>query len=487
MSDDKGDYGHLKSGRARAALTGVLWTMLTTLTPTVVTALVFLLTSRILSPADFGLVAFAGALILVIAAFSPAGFSDAIIQRKSVGPVHFNTVFWLCFAAGIVLYLLVLAISLPISWYYHNPMLAKLMPVLGLRIIIDQLTVVPRALLSRSMSFRKIAIRAILASITAAVVCLAVLYAGFGLWALVCSQLVISLVACIVSWMSVDWRPTFSFSRSALREMAGFGTYSWGSQIIGTINVEQLMIGGLMGPAVLGLMSFARRLYQMISDVMITALGAVTYPLLASMQHETAKLRHAYLTATLLSSILAFPSFIGLALVADELIPLLFGPQWVEAVTPLRALCSIGILACIGTLQSSLIRSKGRADIWMWYQLVQQGLTVIVVLATYRHGIGAVAIGIALKTWLVWPFTARIVGRLIELPLDQYLGQFLAPLTASFIMAAAVMGMRYAMGGGVAALFAQILVGMICYGFAILILARRRLGEIWVTIRRRKT
>lgn len=45
------------------------------------------------------------------------------------------------------------------------------------------------------------------------------------------------------------------------------------------------------------------------------------------MQTEPEKLREAYLAITFLSSVLAFPCFVGLALIAGDLVSLLFGPQ----------------------------------------------------------------------------------------------------------------------------------------------------------------
>jgi teichuronic acid exporter len=379
---------------------------------------------------------------------------------------------------------------IPIAAYYHDPMLATVLPVLGLKIIIDQIFIVPRALLSRTMSFRKMAMRSITASLIAAAACLAVLYAGFGLWALVMSQLMASFVSCIVSWYAVSWRPSFTFSRAAFREMAGFGMYSSASVIVSTIKTEQLMLGALMGAPVLGLFGFSRRMFQMVAGVMTSSLSAVTYPLLASMQNELPKLREVYLTTTFLSSVLAVPCFVGLALIADEFVPLLFGPQWVDAVTPLRAYCAVGVLYCVGVLQASLIRSRGRADFWLWYQVVQQGTTALVVLATYRFGIEAVAIAMAVKTWLIWPFSARFASRLIGVSALKYLSQFAASLGAALVMAAAVYVVRLALpGGGALSLVLQILAGAAAYSVAIVVLARRRMDQILQLIlreRRRK-
>lgn len=365
-------------------------------------------------------------------------------------------------------------------------MLVTLLPVVGLRLIFDLATVVPTALLSRSMQFRQLALRTLIASVLSMIVCIAVLWAGYGFWALVLSQLVGAVVVCMVSWLSIRWRPRLSLDRAALRDLAHFGGYSSGSRLINAINVDQLLIGPLIGAVGLGLFSFARRIFQMLNDVLTGALAAVAYPLLSSMQDEPEKLREAYLATTFLSSVLAFPCFVGLALIAGDLVPLLFGPQWSGGVPVLQWFCSIGLLSCIGILQAALIRAKGRADWWMWYLTVKQVMTGAIVLVLAPFGITVVMMGIALMTMVIWPFVAVFVGRLLGLSITRYMRQFLAPLAGCVVMALAVLLLHDRVSlGGVWNLIAQIAIGATVYALAILVLARRRLLHIRAIIRAR--
>lgn len=327
MTETRDDLAHHRSGRARRAFTGVLWSGVNALVPALSGLVVFVLVSRVIGPAELGYVALAVAVVGTLSAFSPAGFGDALVQRSDLDPRHLDTTFWLCLGWGIGLYGLTMLLSAPLARVLREPMLATLLPVVGLRLILDLATVVPTALLSRSMQFRQLAVRTLIASVLSMIVCAAVLWAGYGLWALVMSQLVGAAVVCVVSWLAIRWRPRLSVDRAALRELAHFGGYASGSRLINAVNVDQLLIGPLIGSVGLGLFSFARRIFQMLNDVLTGALAAVAYPLLSSMQTEPEKLREAYLATTFLSSVLAFPCFVGLALIAGDLVSLLFGPQ----------------------------------------------------------------------------------------------------------------------------------------------------------------
>lgn len=486
MTRSSDDLAHHRSGRARRAFTGVLWSGVNALLPAMSGLVVFLLVSRVIGPAELGYVSLAVAVVGTLGAFSPAGFGDALVQRSDLDTGHLDTTFWLCLVWGIGLYGLTVLLSAPLSRVLREPMLMTLLPVVGLRLIFDLATVVPTALLSRSMQFRQLALRTLIASVLSMIVCIAVLWAGYGFWALVLSQLVGTVVVCMVSWLSIRWRPRLSLDRSALRDLAHFGGYSSGSRLINAINVDQLLIGPLIGAVGLGLFSFARRIFQMLNDVLTGALAAVAYPLLSSMQDEPEKLREAYLATTFLSSVLAFPCFVGLALIAGDLVPLLFGPQWSAGVPVLQWFCSIGLLSCIGILQAALIRAKGRADWWMWYLTIKQVMTGIIVLTLAPFGITAVMIGIALMTWLVWPFVAVFTGRLLGLPLGRYLIQFAAPLAGIVVMTLSLTLLRQVHDlSSVAGLAIQVMTGIAIYTATVLTLAWHRLRTIRAVIRAR--
>lgn len=487
MKNLSDDLSHHTSGRARRAYTGVLWSGVNGLLPAISGLVVFLIVARVISPEEFGFVAFAVAIIGAIGAFSPAGFGDALVQRTDLGTPHLNATFWLCLLWGIGLYALVILSAGPLAVLVGNPILAVLLPVIGLRLIMDLATVVPSALLSRRMQFRQMAMRTLISSILSLAACMVVLWMGYGLWALVMAQLIGALVVCVVSWLSVSWRPGWGIDRAALRDLSRFGGFSSGSRLVTAVNVDQLLIGTLMGAAALGLFSFARRIFQLLNDVLTGALAAVSYPLLSSMQAERDKLRETYLATTFLSSVLSFPLFVGTALVADQVVPLIFGDQWQGAVRVLQALCAIGILSCIGVLQAALIRAKGRADWWMWYLVVKQVLTALLVLALYRQGITSVVTGITVMTWLVWPVVATVSGRMIDLSLGRYLLQFAPPALACLAMAATVLALRSVMEPlTVLSLVMQIGMGMLVYGAALLLVAGRRLQGLRAALRKRR-
>lgn len=478
---------HLSSGRASAAIKGTLWSLVSSLVPAALGFLVFLASSRVLSPAEFGIVAFAVSIASVGVAIAPAGFREALIQREHVTSAHLDTVFWLCLGAALVIYG-ALCLSAPfIAAASSQPLLTLLIPLVAARVIFEMAAAVPNALIVRTMSFRMLAMRTTVASLVTALVCLTLLWAGFGLWALAFSQLAGSVASCAGALFGARWLPGLGFNKGALRELRAFGLYSSGNHLITTINVDQLLIGALMGPGALGIYSFARRIFQIMTDLLSGALNLVSYALLSSMQNEPAKLRQAYLTGTFASSIVAFPVFSGLALVAGDLIPFAFGEGWNSAVPVVQAFCALGLLTAVGILQSSLIRSQGQANLWFYYILGKQAVTVLYIFLFAGWGVVPLTTALVILNVLLWMPTLQMVVRLLGISILSYLNSFALPVAATVVMCLCGWLVQHQMAGANASLRLATTIGAaaVSYVAVVVILGRSRIETLIGFLRRR--
>ncbi|WP_028034185.1 lipopolysaccharide biosynthesis protein [Chelativorans sp. J32] len=474
---EDGAFSHMRSGRAQAAVRGALWAGLNSFAPAVVAAGVFTVTSRYLTPAEYGLVMLAASISFFASAIAPAGFGEALIQRRDVTKKHVDAVFWLCVGSALLIYGGLLLLTPLLAKFLGQAGLLTLLPAVGLRVVFDQAAIVPSSLLARSMSFDKIALRTTIASLVAAAVCVPLLLMGYGAWALALSFVAGSIATFSAAFLSVAWKPGLNFSLNSLREVARYGVFASGNRTIQLLNSDQLLIGWLLGTAPLGIFSFSRRIYQLLNDLIAGALRTVSFTMLSSLQTEHEKLKEAFLFATFASSAFSFPIFVGLAAVAGDLVPLVFGSHWAEAVPSLQAFCALGLISCIGVLQSSLITSQGRVGWWMSYQAAQQILSAVVILALYRFGITVVVVAMAVKTLITWPISVALTLRILRLDVLSYARQFLAPVVASVVMFASVLAVRSAMPEAhpVVTLTLEVLTGALIYGAVLAVLVGRQL------------
>jgi len=131
---------------------------MSTLIPTVLTFAVFVVTSRVLQPQDFGLVALAFSIVSFAGSFGPTAFGEAIIQRAEIRRSHLDTIFLLSLAFSFLIYGVLCAAASPIAAYVGHKEITSLIYIMGLKVFFDFTAVVPNAIVNRKMSFHLVAV-----------------------------------------------------------------------------------------------------------------------------------------------------------------------------------------------------------------------------------------------------------------------------------------------------------------------------------------
>jgi teichuronic acid exporter len=413
------------------------------------------------------------------------------VQRLDKNPAFLDSVFWLCVLTGSALYAILVLLSGAASRFYGTPIVAVIVPVLGLRVIADAAGVVPLALVTKALSFHLIALRTLITTIVSATVSIGLILLGFGLWALVASILANSVVAAVAMFWSTRWMPRLRFNSRDIAALAGYGAYASGTRVVTFLGTQgdQAVVGFVLGTMQLGFYNFARRTFSLVNDVTSGAMSTVAHPLFAGIQDDRGRVRRGFVSATFLSSVIAFPIFVGLACVADRAVPLVCGPQWSGAVRPLQILCALGILTCIGSLQAGLITSLGRANWWFYYQLVSNLLNILIILLFARDGTSVLLLVLVCKAYLSWPVPVAMTLRLLSMRPREYLVQFVPPLLSALAMGGVIFAGRWVLPEmpTAPALAVDVALGAAAYALVLVALARRRVTDLVLMLRAMKS
>lgn len=119
--------------------------------------------ARLLTPADFGLVAMVTAITGLGQAFADFGLSEATIQRQEINHEQVSTLFWINVGIGLALMLAAITLAPIMAWFYHEPRLKAITFVVSFTFLFGGLRVQHNALLKRQMRFRALALRDIAA------------------------------------------------------------------------------------------------------------------------------------------------------------------------------------------------------------------------------------------------------------------------------------------------------------------------------------
>lgn len=464
---------------AAGALRGVGWTAVEQWGGQLVGLATFLLLARLLAPADFGLIAMAGVVIAFLQAAVEQSFSDALVQRQSVSPTLLDTAFWSTVGFGSAAGVLVVVAAGPVALLYSEPALRPVVAVLGLTLPLSSLGATHLAILRRRLDFSPIAKRGLVANLAGGAAAIGIAAAGGGVWSLVAQSLVMAATGTVVLWRAVPWRPERRFRREHVGQLGRFGGNLIAANMVNFANryADDLIIGLVLGPVALGFYTVAYRLLWAATRVLAGVASAVAFPAFSRLQHEPERLRAAFSSAVRVAAVVSFPVFVILGTAAPEVVTTLFGERWSTAWPVLRVLAPIGLLHSVFYLNTSAFMAAGRPDWVLKLNGLYATLNVLAFALVVRWGILAVAAAYVARGFLTAPAPIAVLRRVIGLRSGQYVRQLMGASAAAGVMAAAVLGFRWAVDlSGLALLAADIVVGLAVYGAAVALFDRASLG-----------
>ena len=420
----------------RTLFHGIAWTALGRWTAQGISWVGTFYVARILTPADYGLVAMAAIPIGLVRLIEDLGLDAIILQDRTLTKEQLR---WLTGAAillSMVLTILFIGLSIPISLYFKEPQVALIVSVLSLTFLIDALQVLPRALLQRDLQFRTLAmINALQVTIASATMVLAAL-AGWVYWALVINTLVSYGLVTIILYL---YRPFVPAWPREIHQLTRSLTAGWKMLVTriayyGYSSADSMIVGRYLGKEALGIFGFATTLSALPSREVTSLVSGVVPGVFTTVQASKTELRRYYFLLTEATAYLALPAAFGLAITADDFVLLALGDTWTAVIAPLQLLCIYTAIFSSQALVAHVLLWTGHFSTIMWLSL----LALAVLPACFYFGAAYGLVGIA-AGWLIgFPlsnFPAFIyVNRLLASSWTDYWHTFKPALAGCVVM-----------------------------------------------------
>ena len=178
-------------------------------------------------------------------------------------------------------------------------------------------------------------------------VCVSVVFAvlGFGVWSLVYGALTGALVSNLYLVYASGWRPSLRVTRAAFKEMFGFGMGVTISELLtdAADRGANFVIGKVLGTAALGYFEKAQSLMNRPLRDLGKRTQRVLFPVFARIRHEQGRFRAAVRRTVMSVSLIGYPLFVTLIVLAPQVVYVLLGSQWGVAVVPFQILCITGV------------------------------------------------------------------------------------------------------------------------------------------------
>lgn len=315
--------------------------------------------ARLIAPSEFGSLAVLIVFVNIANIFIQKGLSSSIIRKKEADNLDYDTALWASMVVAVVLYMVIFIVAPYISKIYDSTVLTIGLRVFSIQLFFGSLYCIQNAILVREMQFKSIFIRGMISSIGAGIVGIAMAYLGYGLWALVVQTLLQQVLCCITAWKAVNWKPRLRFSKERLSEIYSFGGKILLSELLNysVEGIRTLAIGKVYSTEALSYYDRGQTYPATLMRGIYDTIGGVMLPVFSRKQDDDNDLGEAIIKSTSLTFFITTPIFVGMAAVADSLIPLLLTEKWVGAIPffaifslywipyPIQGICKNGVYA----------------------------------------------------------------------------------------------------------------------------------------------
>lgn len=415
------------------------WTSTSTIICMMLQVLQTVFLARLLSPADFGLMAITGATISVLTLIVDMGFSQAVIHFDKMTKHCQSSLYWLNFILALALVALLVLLAPLLGGVYSSPALTELLCWVSLVFPLTAIGQQLRSLAARDLRFDILSINDITATFAGFSCAIFSALLGAGVFALVAGLLVSALSNTLLAWLRLPahYRPTMHLQWRETLPFLTFGGYLLGESLANILHRNAgIFLGGLaVGANRIGFYSIPRDLSLKGAMVINSIVTRVGFPVMSQVKNEPDKLKSVFLQTLLMTASINFPLYIALALFANEIVTLLYGTQWLESAKYLQILAIWGLLRSTGNPVGSLIYACGKTRRAFWWNIALLLLIppVIWVAAQEWQLMGLTWAALIINLIIFIPAWRFLVYPCCGASLSEYLRQFAAPLSCALL------------------------------------------------------
>ncbi|MFZ5932593.1 MAG: oligosaccharide flippase family protein [Patescibacteria group bacterium] len=421
-----------------------------------------------LSPSEFGVFWIVSAIVNFLGYFSDIGLAAALIQKKETpSNEDLKTTFLIQQVLVLALLSTLYLVTPVLVKYYHLSDAGKLLLyALGFSLFLSSLKTIPSILLERRLEFGKLVIPQVLENLVYNTTAVFLAWKGWGVTSFTIAVLARGITGTLAIYILNPWIPGIAFSGNSLKKLLTFGVPYQANTLLATIKDDGLtaFLGGILGPTGMGLLGWAQKWGYAPLRFFMDHVLKVTFPAFARMQDKKAELANAVNRSIFFICFLVFPSTAGLLILSPLLIEIVPRyEKWAPALTALSLVSINTFFAAFTTQLTNLLNSLGKIKTTLKLMVMWTVLTwILVPYLAVKFGVNGAALGYALVA--VSSLVAVYIGR--RLVKFSILDSVVRPLSATSVMAIALLLLRGSLPVNLVSVWILIGVGVITYAFS---------------------
>jgi O-antigen/teichoic acid export membrane protein len=400
--------------------------------------------ARLLTPDIFGVMALAMVVVRAIETFTRPGVAQALIARQEGFDKACNTAFTMLVVRGFLLAGLLAAVAPWIGDFYESPKLPLMLQVLGGVFILTGFRNINIIARQRELEFRSLTYLAQASAIIGTIATIAIAWWLRSVWALVAGQLISAILGAVLSYVFVPGRPRFEFDREVARDLMRYGRFITGSSMLLYIatEIDTAVIGKVLGHAELGYYAVASTIAQLLTTQLAKVAAGVMMPAYSKLQSDIPALRNAYLRTLGLVMFAVLPASLGLVLIAEPLVRVVYGEKWLLAAVPLQLLAVFGLFRSMAAFTGYLFEGIGQPKVAFTMAGVRLAVLLpLIVPAALYYGLAGVAITVTAGMAAQWIVGLCYLHKRLDIGFGKILRTMWQPVWTAAFMGLAAWGM----------------------------------------------
>lgn len=386
------------------ALSSLLWKFLERASSSLLGLIVQVILARLLMPDDYGLLAIIVVFVNLSNVFVQSGLGSALIQASRLTKADCSTVFWFSIAVACLFYCTMFFAAPSIASFYGNDGIVWPLRVLMLTLFLGSLSSIQLAQLTRMLELKRTFKATLAALVISGAGGIASAFLGAGIWALVLQQLLSQVVMCAMLTLETKWYPEWVFSLARIKELLGFGWKLLASGLLetGYRSLSDLIVGKQFSVATLGLVAQGERYPQTLGSILDGTIQPVMFSAASRIQDDLEAVKALARRALKTSTFLIVPSMGCFALVAEPLVSVLLGSQWLPSVPFLQMYCVVFVFLPVHTTNLQILNGLGRSDVFLKLEVIKKmySMAILLFAAFVIQDVYAIVVGAIVSSLL---------------------------------------------------------------------------------------
>lgn len=393
--------------------------------------------ARLLSPDDFGLVAIATAFLGLLVLLTSFSFDVALIQNQHAGRELYDTAWTFNVIFAVILTLLLVMTAIPLSMFYNEVRLEKILYVLAFSTLFGGFSNIGPVAFRKDLQFHKEFYFLLAKKLMGFTVCMILAFTLRNYWALVWGSFAGKLLEVLLSYRVHPYRPKFCLK--GRKELFGYSMWLFINNIIFFTyhRMADFIISKVLGSHALGVYSIAYEISSLPTTELVAPINRAVLPGYSKMAHDPQAMRQGFLNVLSMIALCAIPAGVGIALVADLMVPVVLGAKWDEAIPLMKILAISGVFTALQTNTGSLYMALGKPRYLTYmalFNLVVLFIPPLIILLDL-HGIIGVAEAYLFSNIISLPINLFLASRLIGLKIIPIFSVLWRPVFSVGLMA----------------------------------------------------